>query len=51
MLNAKMGIFFVRGEAPNDYLDALSEGHCVYVSNYDLKEWYIDLELLQKDIP
>ena len=32
-------------------MDALSEGHCVYVSNYDLKEWYIDLELLQKDIP
>lgn len=51
MLNAKIGIYFVRGEISDDYLDVLNDGNCVYVSNYDLKEWYIDLEYLQKNIP
>lgn len=51
MLNTKIGIFFVRGILPDEYLNVLSEGHCVYVSSYDLKEWYIDLENLKKYIP
>ena len=51
MLNTKIGIYFVRGELSDDYLDVLNDGNCVYVSNYDLKEWFIDLEYLQKNIP
>ena len=51
MLNSKIGICFVRGEISDDYFDILNEGNCVHVSNYDLKEWYMDLEQLQKNIP
>lgn len=51
MLNTKIGIYFVRGEISDDYLDVLNDGNCVYVSNYDLKEWCIDLENLRKSIP
>lgn len=51
MLNAKIGIYFVRGKISDDYLDVLNDGNCVHVSNYDLKEWYMDLEYLQKNIP
>ncbi len=51
MLNAKIGIFFLRGEISDDYLDVLKEGNCVYVSNYNLKEWYMNLEHLQNIVP
>ena len=32
-------------------MKVLNEGNCVYVSNFDLKEWYMDLKYLQKNIP
>lgn len=51
MLNAKIGIYFVRGVISDDYLNVLSDGNCVCVSNYDLKEWYIELESLKRSVP
>ena len=51
MLNSKIGIYFARGEISDDYLNVLSDGNCVYVSNFDLKEWYIELESLKDCIP
>ncbi|MBQ1328263.1 MAG: hypothetical protein IIY49_09560 [Eubacterium sp.] len=51
MLNAKIGIYFIRGKISEEYLKVLNEGNCVYVSNFDLKEWYMDLKYLQKNIP
>ncbi len=50
MLNSKIGICFAKGEISDDYLDVLNIGNCVHVSNYDLKEWNMDLEQLQKKI-
>ncbi len=51
MLNSKIGICFAKGEISDDYLDILNIGNCVHVSSYDLKEWNMDLEQLQKNIP
>ena len=51
MLNAKIGIYFVRGELSEDYLEILREGNCVYISDFDSKEWYVDLECILKNIP
>lgn len=51
MLNRRIGICFVRGVLDISVSSCLSQCKCVFVDGYDLKEWYIDLDELNKCIP
>ena len=51
MLNRRIGICFVRGILDISVSSCLSQCKCVFVAGYDLEEWYIDLDKLNKCIP
>ena len=51
MINRKIGIFFVRGTIKDPYLNYLKLGNYIVVDSYDLKEWFIDLDELKKNVP
>lgn len=51
MINRKIGIFFVRGTIKDPYLSYLKLGNYIVVDSYDLKEWFIDLDELKKNVP
>lgn len=50
MLNRRIGICFVRGVLDISVSSCLSQCKCVFVDGYDLKEWCIDPDVLNKCI-
>jgi len=50
MLNRRIGICFVQGLLDISVSSCLSQCKCVFVDGYDLKEWFIDLDVLNKSI-
>ena len=51
MLNRRIGICFVRGTLDEFTAFYLGQCKCVSVGGFNIKEWYVDLVDLRKNIP
>ena len=51
MLNRRIGICFVRGTLDEFTAFCLGQCKCVSVDGFNIKEWYVDLADLRKNIP
>ena len=51
MLTCKIGICFVQGILDNIYYELLNKLNIVFVGDFSIEEWYVDLDKMKENVP